>query len=349
MSRWDDVRRWRDRLRAFDAGSEPGVLSPEGARLAFTAALDALSDPALDVAAGIPGAPYGEAVVVTARTVPGAPIEWVAALLGRGARVVVKHPAGDPGWTGALVDAARAVGLPLSATSARGEVSTADLVVAMGSDDTAAAVRASARPEAKVLAFGHRFSVAFVRGSDIAEDPVVPDGFRDAWGALAADVATYDGRGCFSPVAVFTDADPDVATEALADALRRAHARWPRGHTSPIEGATTRARGALARVTGREITGDGWAVHQLPVEFFEPTTLPRAVALHPVPDVDAAIAAVRPWARWLSSVATDVPGSGDAWRAIGASRVCSPGRLQRPPLDRLHDGVDWLHEVVRDD
>jgi hypothetical protein len=43
-----------------------------------------------------------------------------------------------------------------------------------------------------------------------------------------------------------------------------------------------------------------------------------------------------PW----SSCATDLPHESIA--SMGFHRICGPGELQRPPMNRLHDGVDVL-------
>lgn len=343
---WARVAAWRDHLRAVDVGADPGELSAAGAREAWSAALDALSDEALAAAAAIPGGAYPRVAVVTARTVRTAAIEWCALALGRGSLVTLKHPAADAGWAPLLREAAHEAGLPLEITARREAVAAADCVVAMGSDETAAAVQAAAARGARVHAFGHRFSAVWWTGAPVPPDPLVPDAFRDAAGAIAADAALHDGRGCFSPALVLTPLPRDAALDALAEALERAAARWPVGRISPIEGAAIRARRALARAFGATRDGPWGSVHALPAAHAEPAGLPRATLVVPVPDLDAALAAVAPWARWLSSVATDEPASATAWRQLGASRVVAPGRLQRPALDRVHDGVEVLRALV---
>ncbi|MEQ1508417.1 MAG: hypothetical protein ABMB14_39670, partial [Myxococcota bacterium] len=137
------VRAWRDRLRAIDPTAWSGPLSVSGARAAWEAALDALTDSGLADAIGRPGEPFPAAAVVVARTVSTAPIEWCAVLLGRGTRVVLKHPTGEPGIAPALVEAADAVGLPLTATDDRAALADLPLVVAMGADPSIAAIRAA--------------------------------------------------------------------------------------------------------------------------------------------------------------------------------------------------------------
>ena len=57
--------------------------------------------------------------------------------------------------------------------------------------------------------------------------------------------------------------------------------------------------------------------------------------------------ALAPYARWLSTIGTDDPESVPTWVSLGATRVCRPGRMQRPPLIRAHDGEDWLRATAR--
>lgn len=325
------VRAWRDALRTVDPTAAMPFLSPEGARAGWSAAWEALDDASLAEAIAGEGAPYATATVVAAGAVPTAVIEWVAVLLARGTAVLVKHPAGEPGITGFLVDAARRHGLPLAATDDRRAID-AELVVAMGSDETIAAIGASLPASSRFLGHGHRFSIAWVTGD---------------WPGLAEDLALYDGRGCLSPVIAFTPVGVDQAVPALASAMRTAQARWPVGTIDPVEGAAIRAREALARVVGRVERGDGWSICVLPADRVVPQALPRSVALVCGVDPSAAAAIVAPWGRWLSLLGTDDDAIAEAFVRAGVTRVAALGRMQRPPLIRTHDGEEWLRQVVR--
>jgi hypothetical protein len=344
-ARWDAIRRWRDRLRGADVASAADDLHPLTLRAGLDATLDAWTDDALARIAAAPGRPWRRAVVVTTATVPTAALEWLALLLGRGSEVTWKHPAGRPGL--APIAAAHAVDLPLTVTADRACVAEADAVIVLGSDATVRAVRAAAAPHAAVFGHGHAWSCAWITGRDLPPDPRLPDELQDPWGRVAADAALHDGRGCLSPVVAFTSLPLDVAVPALAEALARAAARWPRGAVHPTEAALERTRWARARVVGRAAVGDGFSVHGLPAASFAPASLPRSVAVVAVPDVHAAHAAARPWARALSTVGTDDPTTIDGWLDLGASRICAPGRMQRPPLDRVHDGVRWVTQTWR--
>jgi hypothetical protein len=322
------VRRWRDRLRGADLTTVPTPLSPAGLHLVWTDALDALDDESLDAVAAMPGTPFRTAAMAVPRTVPTAPVEWCAVLLGRGTQVILKPPAGDLGIVPLLVDAARIEDLPLSAGEGHRALDGAELVVVMGEDDTVRAVRTS-HPRATVLGFGHTFSVAYA-GNDASIDAVAKDAMR------------FDGRGCMSPVALLTPLPLESACAALGRAMERAEAAVPRGAVTAAEGAAIRTRRARALVEGVVHEGDTWSVHGLPPERFSPLGLPRSLAVHHVTEetLDAVLA---PHARALGTFATDGPSP--PWPHV---RVCAPGEMQRPPLVRLHDGVDWLAATLRD-
>lgn len=343
--RWTEVAIWRDRLREADLSSVRTRLSPEGLQAAHDAALDALTDEALAGVAALPGAPYRRAVVVTAGTVHSAAIEWIACLLGRGSEVIWKHPEGFPGLSRLVVDAAG--DLPLACTPSRSVVSKGDLVIAMGGDAAVHAIRQAAHPSAIVHPHGHAWSCAWITGRGLAPDPRVPEGFTDAWGRLAADAAMHDGRGCLSPVVAFTPLPLEHAVEALAEAMERAEARWPIGAILGEEAQMIRARRAMARVVGHKRGGTGWSVHGLTLDHVVPTGLPRSMMLVHAPDVAAAAACAAQWGRQLSTVGTDDPSSANHWFSAGATRVCPIGRMQRPPLDRVHDGVRWVLQTLR--
>jgi hypothetical protein len=326
---FDAVRRWRDRLRAADVAPFAGPLSSAGLSLVLADAVEALHDGALDAVAGVPGTPFATAALAVPRTVPTAPVEWCAVLLGRGTRVVLKPPAGMPGLVPLLVETARAEGLPLSAAEGHAALDGAELVVVMGEDDTVRAVRQS-HPAARVLGFGHTWSIA------VAHDDT-------SLAAVARDAMRFDGRGCLSPVAVCTPRTLDAACAVLAAAMEQAERDVPRGRITADEGAAIRTRRALARVEGVVHEADAWSVHGLPAARFAPVGLPRSIAVHALPD-DAVDALLAPHAASLSTIGTD--GVPPTWAHV---RVCRPGDMQRPPLVRLHDGLDWIAATLRDD
>jgi len=329
-TRWDSVRAWRDLLASTAPYGETG-LSPQGLKEAIAAVVEALDDESLRSVEAMGGRPFHDAAVVTASTVATAPIEWCAVLLGRGTRVAIKCSSRSSGLAEWLVQTAQSVGLPLTATTDRTIAAAADLVVAMGSDETLREIRNSLPATTRFLPHGHRFSVAWVDRDDDA-----------TWDGVAADAALHDGRGCLSPTTVFTPIPADVAGPALMRALDRAAARWPIGSLDPSESAAIRSRSALTRVAGRLFDGPGGSVHAIPGARWRPEALPRSLWLVQTRDISEAKQVLGTSARWLSTVGTDSPNAANEWFEAGATRVCRAGRMQRPPLLRSHDGEDWL-------
>ena len=342
---WDLVRAWRDRMAVLPPPTNPTSLSDPGLQEIVDVALQSLSNSALHTAACYPGQPYRKAVIVTASTVHTAALEWAAVLLGRGTEVVVKHPSGLPGllphWR------TLAEGLPFSYTDDRDCLNRADLVIAMGSDHSIAEIREHLPQHITFVPHGHKFSVAWIGGHNMPADPLIPDGFQDGWHSVAADAALHDGRGCLSPTVLFTPLPLQEACERLNKGMTAAATRWPTGQLSNAEHAKIRSRQAITRVVGTVCTGPGYSIHGLPVDHFTPTGLPRSLAVVTVSTVTEAARALAPWKPWLSTVGTDQPSDTECWRQLGASRVCRLGRMQRPPLQRIHDNTDWLANTLK--
>jgi hypothetical protein len=303
-------------------------LSPSSARWAWTLSLDALDRAAMSKAQRVRGRPFVHADFVAASTVFTAPVEWCALLLARGTSVHLKHPHAAPGAAPDMVEAATRLGLPMTTSSSRTLDPKADLLIAMGDDPTIHTLRAQANAATTTLLFGHRFSVAW---ADTAQD----------WTDLAHDALMYDGRGCLSPSTVFTDRPLEHAVSSMAAALDRQRNSLPGGQISPIEAAQVRERGALARVLGAMASGEDWSVHGLPATHLRPVSLPRSVAVISVANQTEAAALLAPHRGSLSTVGDRL---GRTWHQ---ARVTHPGQMQRPPLNRLHDGVHLIHGTIR--
>ena len=338
-----NTARWVALLETVDPVPLAPWLSPQGAQAAWDEALAPLTLSALAALSTRPGPPWEHAAFVAAGTVFTAPIEWLAALLARGTKVVLKHPAGNPGAAEVLARTAQLCDLPLTATGDRGAV-RAPLVVAMGSDATMRSLRRELPATTRLLAHGHRFSAVWHTGAELAPDPRVPAGFASAWQRIAADAALHDGRGCLSPTVVFTQRPLAEACDALAQAMQQAQERWPVGDVSPAESVAIRTRAALARVVGEVRSGPGWSVHGLPSDRVRPAAMARSLVVTRLPNAAALRSWLGPWRSTLSTLGTDRPDHLAGWAEI---RTCAPGRMQRPDLFRLHDGVDWVASLDR--
>ena len=329
--RAEAVGAWVRELRASDPSlAAASRLSPEGLRAVWSVALDELGPDAIGDALSLPGEPYATATVVVARTVLTAPLEWCAVLLARGTEVTLKVPREAPEMGHFLARTAAGHGLPLRVVTAH-EAVGGELVVVMGRDETVEAVRGRVPAGTRVLGFGHRYSAAWAPGeADLRE--------------AAVQLALHDTRGCRSPVALVSD--HPHAVDILADAMAEAEARWPRGTCSGHELAKIRARLALGQVLGQVRTGEGWGVMALPSARFVPEALPRVAVLHPG-GPDTLAACIEPTARFLSVLGVPDPAAPPAVLQPYRHHLVALERMQRPPLRRHHDGVDWLAETLR--
>jgi hypothetical protein len=107
----------------------------------------------------------------------------------------------------------------------------------------------------------------------------------------------------------------------------------------------------MARINGRAIEGNDWAVLVSDPAGFTPMALPRLVVIHPVNGIDDLHQHLLPWRNHFSSLATD-----DTENKTSAvfqeicgwfPRISKPGRLQMPPFPRKHDGRPMLGSLLQ--
>ena len=173
-----------------------------------------------------------------------------------------------------------------------------DRVVAYGGAEALADLRRRAGD--RVIAFGPKASVALVATPTSRSESVAA--------ALARDVALFDQRGCLSLQAIYTDGDADALAAALA---RRAR---PSGATLAARRAVDRPRLAALRLVREEaafLGVDGRSTHRSTAAtvivdrraLFLPSPGHRTVRVHPVADLDRAIAILRPHGARLQGAA----------------------------------------------
>jgi hypothetical protein len=233
----------------------------------------------------------------------------------------------------------------------------AGCIVASGSDETVAAVRARVRPSQRLIAYGHRLSVAA-----LGEAATRGAGLEDTARRLALDVALWDQLGCLSPIVVYVEGEAaaDAASEALAGALAEVEQRMPRGMIEPRAAALIaqeRARAELRAAAGERVylrasDGTAWTVVREGRCAVLPAPLHRFVRVMPVADSAHLLDALAPLAPHLAAAAVEGFGSATPHLArdlaqLGASRVCAPGVLQAPPLGWHHDGKRVLGPLAR--
>ena len=338
--------RWTDDAELVHAVAEAARLSTPvaAAGLRFAAAtIEAGALRTLVEAEWGPGAarrpaPDGPTLVahVLASNVPALAVPAIALGCLAGAAVVVKSGRRDPVSAPAFARALAAVDPELAATvvatywpggdGAREEkvFGRADVVIATGGTSALGAL--ATRLGRGLVTHGPRASAAVVgRGADADA----------AAEALALDVALHDQRGCLSPHAVWVEGDARGFARTLARALDAAAIALPPGAADVEERAAARMFAAEAewRPGAEVIEGAGGRVVYEEADVFRPTPGLRSVRVHPLARIDDFSARLPSGAVECVAVAgVDPVVLAPELRARGVSRVCRPGRMQRPSI-----------------
>lgn len=289
-----------------------------------------------------------------------------------GTAVVAKPGRHDPVTAGVVRDALREQDAGLSDALAIVHIDDhdpdavdalleADAVVVTGSDETLDLLRPRVRFPRRFLGRGHRTSLAV-----LGPDALRPERLEASACALALDVALWDQLGCLSPISVYVVAAERASESArlLGQALSRAFddlaSRLPRGTISAAAAvAFTHARAdaqmRAANGVATAVLGPASLQHCVVVESDStPRSSPlhRFVRVHPVENMEVLVAALRPLAARLAGIAcagfaADERAARSSLAALGASRICAPGRLQAPPLGWHHEGQPVLSALLR--
>lgn len=317
-------------------------------------------------------APFASTSVSLAGCIPMPTLLQCVLPLAVGSPVLVKCASRDPITPGLLAGSIAAVdpelGLCIEVVAFPGEDEqsaarflASECVVASGSDETINSIRTRLRASQRFVGYGHKLSIA-VLGPEALDGAALPETAR----ALSLDTALWDQLGCLSPLAIYAlgpgAAAAAAATErlgaALAGALAERESEMPRGEADAgVVAAIRQARdeASMRAAGGRAVQvhaspGSAWTVVVEDDAVFRGSPGHRFVRVHPVGDLAALEAAVRPIGRHLSAAA--LAGFGDdaperVLAGLGASRVCAPGRLQAPPIDWPHDGRPILLPLTR--
>ena len=121
--------------------------------------------------------------------------------------------------------------------------------------------------------------------------------------------------------------------------------------------ARARAEAEVRTAAGRGLVihggpGDPWCVVREDTAEWREAPLYRFVRIHPLADLEGLRSALGALAPHLAAVAiegfgADARGAARQLAALGASRVCPPGRMQAPPLGWHHDGQGVLAPLCR--
>lgn len=244
-----------------------------------------------------------------------------------GARNVVKPATGDPMpelFVESLASVNRALARRVELTDDREAYRRAGTIVAYGSDETLAAVKARCAGKT-FLGFGHRVSFGLVNcgASPICHPP------SSIFAAAARDASLWDQQGCMSPQCFHVQGDAAAFAEALAREMERFDRRWPRA-TLRFEDAAAIARARNEwSFRGRVWMSKGsthWTVVLDEQTAWAPSPLNRFVFVRPFGLLK------KPPKLNISTAGVAGFSLKDVIAMARADRYCSLGEMQRPSL-----------------
>ncbi len=345
------ARRWRSDEALCDGIATQAALAPPVVAAGLDRAAEALDPDAMlalverELGTLRPARPWLVAHVL-ASNVPALALPAIALACLAGAAVVVKSGRADRLSAPAFRRALEAEDAELAATvvttywaggdrlAEQALLAPADVIVATGHDDTVAAL--ARRFGARVVAHGERASIVVVGRTALADADALAD-------RVATDVAVHDQRGCLSPVAVHVEGDAAAFAERLAARLDVCAGPLPPGPLEPAARAAHRTAVAEAEWAGATVLGGrGGTVLLAPDPRPRPSPGRRTVWVHPLARLLDVLAPRSIECIGADGVALDL----DALRRVGVSRVCCPGRMQRPPLSWPRGQRAPLHTVL---
>lgn len=306
-------------------------------------------------------------VHVLAGTVPPVSIEAICLALLCRAPVLLKTSRGEPHVARYFLRALRTIDAKLARAIAvltwpggddtldARAVANASFVTIYGSDASVDALMQRCRFPTRFLGYGHRVSFGILGP---LQRGLGPAGLTRLCQDIALDVAAYDQRGCFSPHCLFVSTQVPWTLEEIAHmlvdhAFPHVAATIPRGRVDDATLAAVQQARGVADFTGSAFTT---ATRDATVLVHRDTSFhasPGARTLHLVPYASDAelIDALAGLRGVVSTVGIHHAAPGrteliDALGRLGARRITRLGRMQRPILQRHHDGRPRLGDWV---
>ena len=313
----------------------------------------------------------GIALTIFTGNVPGLPaLSIVRALLVKSA-VLAKVASGEPTFAAAFARTLAEEDARLSDALAitywdRDDRSTLDLalahsdaVIAYGGATAVRAVRQAIPDARRFVEHGHKVSVGLVSRSYRQEL-----GDAELARRIAVDVSTFNQHACIAPQSYLVEADAEEAKAllvAVSDALASYAKECPLGDLPQQDAAELQLRRAAhawaAAAEGdpagfRSAPGLDWTVSLGRALASDAGGGNRFLRLVPVASLQEAIQQLRPYGEHLQNVALGALGdelepAAERLAALGASRICEPGRMAEPSLMWRHDGRMCIADLVR--
>ena len=235
----------------------------------------------------------------------------------------------------------------------------ADCLTATGSDETFVEIRRRLPAKVRFLGYGQRVSFGFVTREVLCDETIA-----EIISRAADDVIAWDQNGCLSPHVIYVEergaVESDKFAQRLAVELAKREATEPRWKISVEESAAIASRRAIyetlaahradAKIWSSQNSTAWTVIFEHDVNFrFSP--LNRFIYVKPVPDVAAVMPGVDQIQGLVSTVGIAAPPEkmrelARRFARWGATRICSLGQMQNPPLTWRHDGRPALGDLI---
>ena len=232
----------------------------------------------------------------------------------------------------------------------------ADIIVASGSDASLAAIRK--RTRGQFIGYGHKVSFSLVTKESLADA-------EETAHKATYDVALYDQQGCLSPQLIYVEEGAAVSPKEFAALLATGLAHWqtelPRGPVPPeVSTAIRKVRDEAEwqALAGKDVVlhaspkGTDWTVVYDADPTFVQSPLYRTIRVKPLRNIAQLSGILDTWRPYLEAVGVAaglerLATIADTLGALGVSRVCPIGTMQRPPLSWRHGGRPRIGDLVR--
>jgi len=224
--------------------------------------------------------------------------------------------------------------------------SRADVIIAIGSDESIAAIHQHVKPHQLFIPHSHKVSIG-----------IVYDDFEAAAIHAARDVSLYNQRGCLSLHAIYAAGDSERFADLLAIEMEKFSQSNPADTLTASEAGTIRNLRESTRFCSsndpevqlwESSHSLNWTVIHDSSALLKLSCLNRCVYVKPLPsELDTAI--LGPEAKHLSTIAIHpfTQENAVSLEHLPAHRICPLGQSQQPSLFWHHDGFAPLASLVK--
>jgi len=222
----------------------------------------------------------------------------------------------------------------------------ADVVIAIGSDQTITGVHSRLLPHQIFIPHGHKVSIG-----------IVTDDFKNAARLAARDCSVFNQRGCLSPHAIYVQGNVRQFAEFLAEEMESFAVENPPTELSLSEAGAVRNLRETSRFISANDNTTGlwhsannldWTVILEPNAELKLSCLNRCIYVKPLPE-RISVETLGKQSQHLSTIAIHPFDQQSAQKLLDspAHRICPLGKSQQPELFWHHDGFAPLASLIK--